>query len=1182
LSNAKKKKKKKKKCFANIAAIGFLSESDLPPYETHNQLLNEGFRDFFYEFLKTGKGVVDRARSMRTFTRFRDSSELSRSTTLSSSQLSSVSVVADAASAVTSPAGASSSPPSLSGSAVLSSEAVDDELDEEEEDDDDDIGESVTDAGVAAAAVADDSDDDDAAAPLSTSSKLKKKKKKKKKHTRSQGAADETSSTAAMPTSRMTPSERRGKVLAEIVATERSYIGSLRKVVQIYIEPIRAAHGTASPIVTADDEVKIFSTIDRLIPINTALADSLEERGATRDPDAVVGDAFLKFTDTLGAYLQYVNMFDLSHDRYTANLKTNKSFRAFCDACAAHELSAGLPLNAYLIMPIQRSPRYVLLLDELVKTTPESHADYEPLTKALRLIRAFTDMLNRRKRELEDAKQLEAMMAKFERVRFRFIVDGRRFVQRMTARVGPTPNQIESDDAYATSLSVSTSTVVAVDDGVDEFAQVDMSDCVLWLFSDVLVCTAPKSIASRKYDVLWHADLALSDVEFAPAPTGNGLYNLRLAEERHLPQPPFSRVVRRIMQYTASGDDGSMFGGLVKGCIDEAKRKLKPPAKERAEHLLHTLVQQADWQLLFAGGVSREYEKGEVIMKFDEDSEQTAAPWRVISGSVTASRSVPGIEKPVVIQTFFAGDVFGEDSFLSGPSMFEYAATSSHTNLVRANPDVLISMLEARPVVAERFYQRCAIAMSYRVVTAMVQTKVERALRFDVCGDLAAAEDLEQRRLAANAAEMERLRKVIDRAVHEHAPVTAPPRKQRELASKKERERAEAVKLRQKFDLPPDELLVTHAPCKLTFKKVTGAKSELFVFQSCIVLPYRSFGLAHRANVLPSDIVTLVTEGGNQIVMESHDPKQARYSRLYLKHVITVEGTMLRDELFKSMNSLWLAASASASERTSSTSSSATGSPSASPTPRGRPVSMGIAEAVARYAPLAPRYTALLLTEVDWQVLFGVANEVVVEPGEVVLQQGHCFRRLYHVQEGELDVMVQKASESGRLTIDGPAASVVGHLSAGAMFGDTTFLNGGGASASIVARVKSRVSWVERRALTPLFDRNALLAGKFYKYVALGVRKRVAVIERRLIDAAVGLARRAHSEELLASPIDGLPTVSALARSGQLNFVLGEVARSSRRVSAITGQVLSANDDDDDDDDDDEEGGGADDESLML
>jgi hypothetical protein len=31
-----------------------------------------------------------------------------------------------------------------------------------------------------------------------------------------------------------------------------------------------------------------------------------------------------------------------------------------------------------MIMPIQRSPRYILLLEQLVKTTPETHVDYEP------------------------------------------------------------------------------------------------------------------------------------------------------------------------------------------------------------------------------------------------------------------------------------------------------------------------------------------------------------------------------------------------------------------------------------------------------------------------------------------------------------------------------------------------------------------------------------------------------------------------------------------------------------------------------------------------------------------------------------------------------------------------------------------------------------------------------------
>jgi CRP-like cAMP-binding protein len=1160
---------------SNITAIGFLSESELPPYETHTQLLAEGFRDFFYEFVKTGKAPLDRDRSIRTFSHFRASSELSRSaSSLSSSLVTPVSALAAPAAAEV----------SLS-SSLVSSELADDELDEEEEEDeaDDDDDERAADGEGAAH----DSDDDGA---VLSSSQKKKKKKKHKKHRKAHATDAEPAALTSAPTSRMTQSERRGKVLAEIVATERSYIASLKKVMQIYVEPIRAAHGTATAILTADDEVKIFSTIDRLIPINTTLADGLEERGAVSNADAVVGDAFLKFTDTLDAYLQYVNMFDLSQERCQANLKQNKAFRAFCDACAANELSAGLPLNAYLIMPIQRSPRYVLLLGELVKSTPDTHADYEPLTKALRLIRSFTDMLNRRKRELEDAKQLESMMAKFDRVRFRFIVDGRRFVQRVSGKTLAVPGQVESDDMYTASLAASTA--AAVDDISNDDAVLGSSDCVLWLFSDVLVCTAPKSIASRKYEVLWHVDLALADAEMAPptpGPGGGELHNLRLAEERQLPQPPFSRVVRRKVQYAADGDDGALFGGLVKGCIDEAKRNLKPPATERAAHLLHTLVQPADWQLLFAGGVTRVFEKGDVIVKYDEDSEESATPWRVVSGSVTASRRVPGIDAPVVIQTFVAGDVFGEDSFLSGGAMFEYAAASRSTNVVRANADVLISMLEARPVVAERFYQRCAIAMSYRVVTALVQNKVERALRFDVCGDLAAAADVEERKKEANAAELERLRQVIDRAVHEHAPLGT-PKKQRELASKKERERLEATKLREKFDLPPDELLVTRAVCQLSHKKVTRAKSELFVFQSCIVMPYRHFGLAHRVNVVHSDIMTLETEGGNQIVLESRDPKVSRHSRLYLKYVIVFESTLLRDELFKSMNSLWLAATATAtatseatSSRAISASSSVTSSPSGSRADvHGRPVSMGLADSVARYAPLAPRDTSLLLTEVDWQVLFGDANELVVEAGDVVLQQGHCFRRLYHVQEGELDVMIDKpvSSSSGRLSIAEPSTSAIGHLPTGSMFGDITFLIGGGASATLRARVKSRVSSVERRALTPLFDRNALLAGKFYKYVALSVRKRVAVIERRLVEAAVGLARRARSETTLA-PTDGLPTVSTLARSGQLSFVLGEVARSSRRVSNLSNDVHSAGDNESDDDDGDDTDGDEE-EDLIL
>lgn len=78
--------------------------------------------------------------------------------------------------------------------------------------------------------------------------------------------------------------------------------------------------------------------------------------------------------------------------------------------------------------------RYILLLESLAKSTDESHSDAAPLKAAWRRMRQFSDLLNRRKRELEDEKQLKELLDKFENVSFRLITEGRRFLQRATAR----------------------------------------------------------------------------------------------------------------------------------------------------------------------------------------------------------------------------------------------------------------------------------------------------------------------------------------------------------------------------------------------------------------------------------------------------------------------------------------------------------------------------------------------------------------------------------------------------------------------------------------------------------------------------------------------------------------------------------------------------------------------------
>ena len=53
-----------------------------------------------------------------------------------------------------------------------------------------------------------------------------------------------------------------------------------------------------------------------------------------------------------------------------------------------------LDLGDYLIVPIQRLPRYMLLISSIVKVTKADHPDYQNLNTALGKIREVTDYVN--------------------------------------------------------------------------------------------------------------------------------------------------------------------------------------------------------------------------------------------------------------------------------------------------------------------------------------------------------------------------------------------------------------------------------------------------------------------------------------------------------------------------------------------------------------------------------------------------------------------------------------------------------------------------------------------------------------------------------------------------------------------------------------------------------------------
>jgi len=87
-----------------------------------------------------------------------------------------------------------------------------------------------------------------------------------------------------------------------------------------------------------------------------------------------------------------------------------------------------MDLLSYLIMPIQRTPRYVMLLEDLVKHSPDDHIDNKNLSEALKKMKEVAALINEKKAEVENFKMLVDLYGKLEPVLESLCEPHRRFV----------------------------------------------------------------------------------------------------------------------------------------------------------------------------------------------------------------------------------------------------------------------------------------------------------------------------------------------------------------------------------------------------------------------------------------------------------------------------------------------------------------------------------------------------------------------------------------------------------------------------------------------------------------------------------------------------------------------------------------------------------------------------------
>eukprot|EP01105_Mastigella_eilhardi_P024082 TRINITY_DN6209_c0_g2_i1.p1 TRINITY_DN6209_c0_g2~~TRINITY_DN6209_c0_g2_i1.p1 ORF type:complete len:490 (+),score=130.13 TRINITY_DN6209_c0_g2_i1:80-1549(+) len=184
----------------------------------------------------------------------------------------------------------------------------------------------------------------------------------------------------------------RGNVAEEILTTERQYVQSLGELVKLYVAPCRDQQ-----ILPQADQLTLFSNVESIRQLNEELLARLEKSVAAWSETAKLADVFTK----LGPMLRLYKVYASNYQNATAllhSLAENPQWLDFCRTSqgnpAATPSQVTLVVASLLILPIQRVPRYMLLLHDLLKHTDSQHADYEDLRKAVTLLDEIAAELN--------------------------------------------------------------------------------------------------------------------------------------------------------------------------------------------------------------------------------------------------------------------------------------------------------------------------------------------------------------------------------------------------------------------------------------------------------------------------------------------------------------------------------------------------------------------------------------------------------------------------------------------------------------------------------------------------------------------------------------------------------------------------------------------------------------------
>uniref|UniRef100_A0A8D3CUH3 FYVE, RhoGEF and PH domain containing 1 n=1 Tax=Scophthalmus maximus TaxID=52904 RepID=A0A8D3CUH3_SCOMX len=192
----------------------------------------------------------------------------------------------------------------------------------------------------------------------------------------------------------------------ELLHTEITYVSKLHLLDQVFcarlLEEARSRSSFPCEVVQG-----IFSNICSIYCFHQQfLLPALQKRMEEWDLNPRIGDILQKLAPFLKMYGEYVKNFDCALELVNTWMERSAQFKTIIQEIQREERCGNLTLQHHMLEPVQRIPRYELLLKDYLHRLPEDAPDHRDAQKSLELIATAAEHSNAAIRKMDRMRKL--------------------------------------------------------------------------------------------------------------------------------------------------------------------------------------------------------------------------------------------------------------------------------------------------------------------------------------------------------------------------------------------------------------------------------------------------------------------------------------------------------------------------------------------------------------------------------------------------------------------------------------------------------------------------------------------------------------------------------------------------------------------------------------------------------